>query len=79
MKTKDSAEAKVGKKGLIRKLHDFRVFFDQSKVELKKVVWPNKQETLSTGSAVLLLVVVLAIFLGTIDFILAKIIASILS
>lgn len=63
----------------MRKLSDFRVFFDQSKVELKKVVWPNKQETLSTSSAVLLLVVVLAIFLGTIDFVLTKIIASILS
>ena len=48
-------------------------------MELKKVVWPSRQETLATSSAVLLLVAVLAIFLGTIDYVLTKIIASILS
>lgn len=80
MKTmKNSAEAEVGKKSLARRLDDFRLFFEQSKMELKKVVWPSRQETLATSSAVLLLVAVLAIFLGTIDYVLTKIIASILS
>ena len=62
-----------------RRLDDFRIFFEQSKMELKKVVWPSRQETLGISSAVLLFVVVLAIFLGTIDYVLTKIIASILS
>ena len=78
-KMKKNAEAEMPKQGITTKLQEFRVFFDQAKMELKKVVWPDKQETISTSSAVLLLVVVLAFFLGIIDLVLTKIIAAILS
>ncbi len=67
------------KQGMAQKFHELRVFFDQAKMELKKVVWPDKQETISTSSAVLLLVVVMAFFLGIVDLVLTKIIAAILS
>ena len=67
------------RQGFVRKFEDLRIFFEQSKVEMKKVVWPGRQETMSTSSAVLVLVVVLAFFLGTVDFGLSKIIAAILS
>lgn len=76
---KTNAESVVEKKGLIGKFHDFRTFFEQSKMEMKKVVWPDKQETISTSSAVLLLVVVMAFFLGLLDLGLTKIVAAILS
>ena len=76
---KKNAEAELQKKGISQKIEDLRVFFDQAKVELKKVVWPDKQETISTSSAVLLLVVVLALFLGVVDLVLTKIIAAVLS
>ena len=76
---KKQAETEVESQGVRRKIDDLRLFFDQSKVELKKVVWPDKQETISTSSAVLLLVVVLAFFLGMVDLGLSKIIAAILS
>lgn len=69
----------VERQGIGRKVEDLRIFFEQSKVELKKVVWPDRQETISTSSAVLLLVVVLAFFLGMVDLGLSKIIAAILS
>jgi preprotein translocase subunit SecE len=69
----------VERQGLGRKVEDLRIFFEQSKVELKKVVWPDRQEIISTSSAVLLLVVVLAFFLGMVDLGLSKIIAAILS
>ena len=78
-KMKKNAEAEMPKQGIAVKLEQFRVFFDQAKMELKKVVWPDKQETISTSSAVLLLVVVLAFFLGIVDLVLTKIIAAILS
>jgi len=65
--------------GFLRKIENLRIFFEQSKIELKKVVWPDRQETISTSSAVLLLVVVLAFFLGMVDFGLSKLIAAILS
>ena len=76
---KKNAEAELQKQGIAQKIEDFRIFFDQAKMELKKVVWPDKQETISTSSAVLLLVVVMALFLGTVDLVLTKIIAAILS
>lgn len=66
-------------KGVLAKLDEFRIFFEKSKLELKKVVWPDKQETISTSAAVLLLVVVLAFFLGILDLGLTKFIAAILS
>ncbi len=69
----------VERQGLGRKVEDLRIFFEQSKVELKKVVWPDRQETISTSSAVLLLVVDLAFFLGMVDLGLSEIIAAILS
>ena len=34
-------------------------FFEQSKVELKKVTWPTKQETVRTGVAVLVFSVIM--------------------
>jgi len=76
---KKNAEAELQKKGIAQRIEDLRVFFDQAKVELKKVVWPDKQETISTSSAVLLLVVVMALFLGVVDLVLTKIIAAVLS
>jgi preprotein translocase subunit SecE len=76
---KKNAEAELQKQGIMQKFNDLRVFFDQAKVELKKVVWPDKQETISTSSAVLLLVVVMALFLGVVDLVLTKIIAAVLS
>ncbi len=78
-KMKKNAEAELQKQGIAQKIDDLRVFFDQAQVELKKVVWPGKQETISTSSAVLLLVVVMALFLGVVDLALTKIIAAVLS
>ena len=78
-KMKKNAEAELQKQGIAQKIEDLRVFFDQAKVELKKVVWPDQQETISTSSAVLLLVVVMALFLGVVDLALTKIIAAVLS
>lgn len=76
---KKNAEVEMQKQGIAQKFDDFRVFFDQAKLELKKVIWPDKQETISTSSAVLLLVVVMAFFLGIVDLVLTKIIAAFLS
>ena len=78
-KMKKNAETEMPKQGIAQKFQDLRVFFEQAKVELKKVVWPDKQETISTSSAVLLLVVVMAFFLGIVDLALTKIIAAVLS
>lgn len=45
-------------------------FFKESRLELKKVTWPTRQETVRYTITVIIMSVVTAIFLGGIDFIL---------
>ncbi|MDY7000225.1 MAG: preprotein translocase subunit SecE [Thermodesulfobacteriota bacterium] len=73
---KAPSEAASSKLGRIARLKEF---FDQSKVEIKKVVWPTRKETIATSVAVLILVLVMSIFLGIVDLGLAKAIKAILS
>lgn len=54
-------------------------YFEDAKTELGKVSWPTKKEIKATSFAVLILVVVMSIFLGLADLLLAKIMESILS
>ena len=61
------------------KVEQAREFFEQSKVELKKVTWPTRKETINTGIAVLILVVVMAVFLGLVDLGLARLVEFILA
>jgi len=53
-------------------------FLREVKVELKKVVWPTRKDTVASTSVVLILVIIIAIFLGLVDFGLSKIIKVIL-
>ncbi|MDL2210586.1 preprotein translocase subunit SecE [Desulfovibrio sp. OttesenSCG-928-O18] len=57
----------------------FRDYLTESKAEIKKVTWPTKKEARVTSIAVLVLVVVMAIFLGLVDLGMTKIIELILS
>ena len=50
---------------------DFWQFVQSSRVELRKVVWPNRQETLQTTLVVLVFVVVSGIFFWLLDMVLA--------
>ena len=61
------------------KLETARVFFEESKVELRKVTWPTKKEIKVTTFAVLILVAVMSIFLGTLDLLLVKVVEAITS
>ncbi|WP_419780447.1 preprotein translocase subunit SecE [Maridesulfovibrio sp.] len=61
------------------KIKQFTEFFEQSKVEMKKVVWPTQKETIQTCTAVLVLVVVMSLFLGVVDMGLSKLVETILS
>jgi preprotein translocase subunit SecE len=46
------------------------VFLKEARIELRKVVWPTRQETLQTTLIVILMVVVTALFLWGIDSVL---------
>ena len=42
--------------------------------ELKKVTWPNRKETLGATGVVLILVIIVSIYLGMVDYILSHIV-----
>ena len=54
-------------------------FLQGSRVEMRKVVWPTKQETIQTTLTVFMFVLVLGIFFWLLDFLLLYITTSITS
>ncbi|RJR53873.1 MAG: preprotein translocase subunit SecE [Desulfobacteraceae bacterium] len=52
-------------------------FLRESRTELRKVKWPTRKELLASTAAVIVLVLVVSLYLGLIDFGLIKIIRSI--
>ena len=55
-----------------------RDFLQESKIELKKVTWPTRKETMATTSVVLVVVLFIAAFLGIVDLALGKVIGYLL-
>ena len=53
-------------------------FLSQAKAELKKVTWPTRKQTLASTGVVMVIVVIMALYLGIIDLILAKLVKFIL-
>lgn len=53
-------------------------FLREARVELKKVKWPTRKELLAATSVVIILVLVVAFYLGLVDFGLIKIIKNII-
>ncbi len=54
-------------------------FFREVKVELKKISWPLRNETIASTSIVIIIVLIIGIFLGIVDIGLSRIIKIILS
>lgn len=48
------------------------LFLEEAKTELKKVTWPAPKQALASTSVVIVLIIIISIFLGLIDFGLAK-------
>ena len=53
-------------------------FLSGSKVELKKVTWPTPKQALASTSVVIIVVIIVSVFLGIVDFGLTKIIKLVL-
>jgi preprotein translocase subunit SecE len=53
-------------------------FFREVKVELQKVTFPTRQETVGSTLVVLLLTIIIALYLGFSDWALAKIVQLLL-
>jgi preprotein translocase subunit SecE len=52
-------------------------FLREAKMELKKVKWPTRKELMASTAVVIVLVLVVSLFLGIVDFGLIKIIKNI--
>lgn len=59
---KDETESQEEKKGF-----NFTTFFQETKDELAKVVWPSRQQLFSESAAVLLMVILSATLIYLID------------
>jgi preprotein translocase subunit SecE len=70
-KTKNAAP----KIGILQKV---RQFLRDVKVELKKVTWPSRKETLGSTAVVLILVLIFSFFLGVVDMGLTKLITLVI-
>ena len=53
-------------------------FLREAWVELKRVTWPTPKQTMASTTFVLVIVFIIAIYLGIIDYILAKLVKLIL-
>ncbi|MDY6854846.1 MAG: preprotein translocase subunit SecE [Thermodesulfobacteriota bacterium] len=53
-------------------------FLKEVRIELKKVVWPSRKDTIGSTSVVLLVVIIVAAFLGLVDLGLSRLIRIVL-
>ena len=53
-------------------------FLREVKIELKKVTWPSRKQTLGSTAVVIILVMIISLFLGMVDFGLSSLIRVIL-
>ena len=53
-------------------------FLEEVKVELGKVTWPTRKETMATTWVVVVIIVIISLYLGACDMILAKLMRRIL-
>lgn len=55
-----------------------KTFLIEARAELKKVVWPNKKQTVQVTWVVIALTVILGIFLGVVDLGLSTVVKYVL-
>jgi preprotein translocase subunit SecE len=54
-------------------------FFKEVKIELKKVVFPTRNEVIGSTKVVVVLVIIVAVFLGIIDQLLSKLVSMVVN
>ena len=53
-----------------------RTFLTDVRVELKKVTWPSRQDTISSTGVVIIVVFLISFYLGIIDIALSKMVTA---
>jgi len=62
-----------------REPHPIIKYFQATRSELRKVTWPTRDETRNLTTIIVIVTVVMAIFLGTLDYVFQIITAGIIS
>lgn len=73
--TPDKAKSLTTEPNIVQKSVQF---LREVKIELKKVTWPTRKQTLGSTVVVIVLVVIISLFLGLVDVSLSKLIQAIL-
>jgi preprotein translocase subunit SecE len=68
-------KAVVGEPNFIQKSTQF---LREVKIELKKVTWPSRKQTMGSTLVVLVLVMIISLFLGMVDFSLSSLMRMVL-
>ena len=55
-----------------------KVFIREVSVELKKVSWPTRQQTVSATVVVIILTIIISVFLGIVDLVLGRLVGTIM-
>jgi len=63
-------------KGIVEQVSQF---FREVKIEIKKISWPQRNETIASTSVVIIIVFIIGMFLGIVDVGLARLVKIILS
>lgn len=76
-KSKKSSPVKVEKPSSFSP-SQIKKFIEEVKVEFLKIVWPDKKMTLGLTGVVVVLTIIISIYLGSVDLLLGKVVASFL-
>jgi len=68
----------AGEKGNRKSMKKIKNFFVEVKEELAKVVWPSRNELWGSTGVVILTTLILAAFIGLVDFILSNVLRMVL-
>ncbi|HHT37491.1 MAG: preprotein translocase subunit SecE [Candidatus Wallacebacter cryptica] len=50
-------------------------YFREVRSELRKVAWPNRKEVINNTGIVLLVVLIVAVFIGAVDFLISNLLS----
>ena len=70
---------KIEQQERVSKLQSLYNYFVNARTELRKVSWPTRKETITTGIVVFVVVIVVSLFLGLVDFAVSGLIRYLLS
>lgn len=59
-------------------MQNVKTFLESVKIELGKVTWPTRKETMATTGVVVAIIFLISIYLGACDIVLAKLMRLIL-